>query len=246
MEYCSNYIWETGEELQSSISLVLQHVQVRKKSLLLACVCESGNQGEVGVTESGYFTEGLVEWFHRSFLKQCERKQKDGEVEKLLQAELQRICQDIGRFVAKKEVQERLSFWGILLWENRFWIFRKGACQGYLVNRRFQRKHLRRLGSTEKSDRTVEGEGAKEADLSKKPDKIGEIQWISGRIQRNLGVLLCTEGFLDKLEPETVAEVLHPEGELTEERLGRRLQELLAENVCQGGRLAAGAVYLHT
>lgn len=246
MEYHSNFIWEKGNEECMRISLVLQHVQIRKKSVLLACVCESGNEGEAGITESGYFSEGLVEWFHRSFLKQCERKLTDEEVEKLLRVEVQRIFGDIERFVAKKGLREQLHFWSILLWDNRFWIFSKGDCEGYLVNRRFQKKHLRRLGTPEQRRQHEDVKQSKGAGLHRKAEGSDREQWLSGRLQRNLGILLCTAGFLENMEPEMAAEVLCLDGEITEGRLEKRLQELRQENIQRGGRKTAGAVYLHT
>lgn len=225
MEYFSNYIWEKGNREDMPVSLVLQYAKVRKKSVLLACVCESGNASEVAVTESGYFTEGLVEWFHRSFLKLCEGKRQDEEVEKHLQKETGRLQEEVGRFVRKKGLQEQLHYWGILLWDNRFWIFCKGDCEGYLVNRRFQKKHLRRLGMQEQTEQT---------------------QWMSGRLQRKLGILLCTAGFMSHVEPDEAAEVLVLEGEASDVRLEKRLQELWQENLRRGENRAVGAIYLHT
>ena len=260
MEYFSNFIWEKGKESCSRVSLVLQHVQVRKKAVLLACVCESDNAGEMGVTESGYFTEGLVEWFHRSFLTQCERKITEGEVEKLLQQEIPRLEKDIKRFAEKKGIEEALHYWGILLWENRFWIFRRGKCEGYLVNKRFHRKHMKRLGvygeTTEKrighpmwdevertkADGTVLGENTE----ARIPAQKWQSEWLSGYIQRGVGILLCTSGFISRMEPEEIVEVLDFEGNISEQRLKKRLQELWEENVKRGELRSVGAIYLRT
>lgn len=221
MEYQSNYIWEKGcTEDAFRVSLVLQHAQVRRQEVLLACVCESENEGEIGITEAGYFTEGLVEWFHRSLLKQCEGRLSDEGAEKLLGQELQRLQRDIKCFAEKKACQEAMSYTGILLWENRFWLFHKGKSQGYLVNRRFQRKNMRSL-------------------LTNKEEGL-----IGGRLQKRLGILLCTEKFLSRLENTEAAEVLLPEGEVSEARLGKRLQELWQENIRRGGTTFAGAVYI--
>lgn len=232
MEYYSNFLWEKGKEDCSRVSLVLQHVQIRKKQVLLACVCESENLGEIGVTESGYFTEGLVEWFHRSFLKQCERNISDGEAEKLLEQEILRLETDIKRFTERKQRKEALHYWGILLWENRFCIFHKGSCEGYLINKRFQKKHMRRLGISVRDGEA--GQAGRQR------------EWLSGYIQRGVGILLCTAGFIRCLESEEVVEVLDLEGDMSEQRLGKRLQELRQENVRRGEAESVGAIYLHT
>ncbi len=277
MEYFSNFIWEKGKESCSRVSLVLQHVLVRKKAVLLACVCESDNAGEIGVTESGYFTEGLIEWFHRGFLKQCERKITENEVEKLLQQEIPRLEKDIRRFDEKKGIEEALHYWGILLWENHFWIFQRGKCEGYLVNKRFQRKHLKRLGVYGENaviptvcPMSVEMERMKEygAVLEENTDTMIPAQkwqsaicgdntelfrqnrlqseWLSGDIQRGVGILLCTSDFISCMEPEEVVEVLDLEGNISEQRIKRRLQELGEENVRRGATRSVGAIYLRT
>ncbi len=256
MEYHSNFTWEKGNEEHSSVSLVLQHAQVCKKQVLLACVCDSGNEGEYGIAESGYFTEGLVEWFHRSFLKQCERKVSDDEVERVLHGEIIRLQEEIGHFVTKKGLTEQLHYWGILLWDNRFWIFVKGACQGYLVNRRFQRKHMKRLGAVEQNgqykyakqpEQQLRQLGrVKHAELQKWEEELKNICRLSGRLQRCLGILICTPSFFSCMEIEEAAEVLVLEGAATDTRLEKRLQELWKENVRRGETRSAGAIYLHT
>ncbi len=296
MEYNSGFVWEKGSgEAQSRVSLVLQQAQVRKKSVLLACVCEGGNEGDTGVTESGYFTEGLVEWFHREFVRICERKRPHEEIEQLLKREVARIQGEIGRFAAGKGLAEQLHYWGILLWDNRFWIFARGSCEGYLVNRRFQKKNLRRLGAagvqeragqsaqTERpaqteppaqagqpvqveqsaqvgqtvqerppaqTERPAQAEQSAQAEppaQTKQPRELRkQEQWLSGRLQYKLGILLCTSGFLSFIRQEEAAEVLSMEGEITEARLEKRLRELWQENVRRGECRSVGAIYLRT
>lgn len=240
MEYYSNFIWEAGRKEDMCVSLVLQHAQVCKKPVLLACVCDSHNAGEIGITESGHFTEGLVEWFHRSFLKLCEKNMTDAEVERLLQKEIGGLQQEVGRFALKKGVSGKLQYWGILLWENRCWIFTKGDCEGYLLNRRFQRKHMRKLYSVEKA---AKGEKEKGKEILKNE---AAKHILSGRLQRNLGILLCTCGFMSKINMEEASEVLVLDGTPTEERLEKRLRELWQENKSRGENGSVGAIYLHT
>ena len=223
MEYYSNFIWEKDNSGCCRVSLVLQHVIVRKKSVALACVCESENAGEAGVTESGYFTEGLVEWFHKHFLKKCEGKMSEAEVEKLLQTEVRRLLKEEEGFLKKRKLQGQLHYWGILLWESQFCLFCRGTCEGYLINKRFGKKNIRRLGG-----------------------ELQQEQWFSGRLQRNLGLLLCTAGFMETLEKEEAAEVLNFDGEASDDRLEKRLRELWRENSSRGGKRIAGAIYLHT
>lgn len=216
MEFLSNFIWEKHGEACSRVALVLQQAQVHRQSVFLACVCESDNPEDVGVTESGYFTEGLTEWYHRSLLKLCEKKCKEYEIERSLHREIGQLLEETGRFVKKRGLEQQLHYWGILLWENQFWIFSKGDCEGYLLNRRFQKKHLRKLEQEE-----------------------------SGKVQRKIGILLCTRSFLHNLEAESVAEMLLLDGEVTEERIKKRLWELWQENIRCGETRSVGAIYVY-
>ena len=224
MNYNSAYLWEKGSgEAFSSISLVLQHAVVRHKQVMLVCICESGVPNECGVTESGYFTEGLVEWFHKTFLKLCERKGKEEDTERLLRREVERLKGEVQGFVQRKGMMSLLHFAGMLFWENLFWAFGQGDCQMYLLNRRFNRKQIKRINEEWEQD-----------------------TYFSGKIQRKVGILFCTSGYLQAMKTEDVLEVLSMDGEITEERMQRRLTELRKEVIYRGEETSVGAVYVHT
>lgn len=225
MEYQSAFLWEKGNEEHNRSSLILQQVTIHRQSVLFACVCESENKGEAGVLESGYFTEGLVEWFHRELVKLLEKKGTRKEAERSLHKEVERLWKELSQHAQKEKQEENLHCIGLLLWDSQFWMFSKGRGQAHLLNRRFQKKNMHFIES-----------GSHEA----------EFRWKAGSIQKRLGILLCTPGFWSHLERAEVAEVLSPEGEISEERLQKRLQELWQENVQRGAGTSAGAVYIRT
>ena len=225
MKVLSAHLWEKGrEDTSMPISVVLQQAEVRRKNVLLACVCEGKHEGETGVLESGYFTEGLTEWFHREGVKFCERKEGE-KVADSLHSEVERLQKENREYMHKKNLFPNLHYWGIFMWENRAWIFAKGECKGYLLNRRFQKKNLREI-------------------VNPKAQKEGI--WMKVGIQKKIGILLCTEGFMEGLSAEYCLAVLIPEGEITEERMQKRLQELQREQSHKGKEKAVGAIYLRT
>ena len=225
MNYTSAYLWEQGKTGEiSRVSVVLQQVEVKNKQVVLACVCEGSTQGECGVTESGYFTEGLVEWFHRDFLKLCENKRRVEEVEKLLQKEVERLKAEVQKYIQKKGQKSYVNYFGMIFWENQFWTFTQGSCEAYLLNKRFNRKNMRRI----------------QIQCSQQSN-----YW-TGQIQRKVGVLLCASNYLQGVSQETALEVLNPEGELKEERMQKRLEELWREKVLQGKWGPTGAIWIHT
>lgn len=209
MNYSSTYLWEKGkEEEKNPISLVLQQVLVRKQAVLLGCVYEGS------VEDGGYFTEALVEWFHRECLELLEKKWNEAQLERSLRKEVEH---------ALEEIKERKSLMGILLAEQRFWMFSLGKGQAYVINRRYNRKNIRALAES--------GEG---------------LIFQSGNIQKRLGLLLCTKEFWGKVKPKEVAEVLLKEGAPVEEQQQKRLNELWEAGGLKEAGESAGVVFLRT
>lgn len=223
MNYVSQYLWEKGAADQvNPVSVVLQQAKIRGKSVLLACVCEGGSEGEDSVTESGYFTERLIEWFYHVFLKKYMKKDAEEEAEAALYAEFEKIYRELADYGRKRGFEPKLNYWGILLKENSFWMFSKGNCQGYLLNKRFNRRQIRSLNTTE------------------------QMSFLSGKVQKNLGIFLCNISFTAHFEKEELLEVLFGEKELTEEKAEKHLKELWQENISRGGSKSTGAVYIRT
>ncbi len=224
MRFCSTYLWEKGEErVHNPVSLVLQQVEVQKQSVMLVCVCrgraekdcdaaKENNDCEVGercdeVEISGYFTEALVEWFHRECLKIMERKSTEAEPERSLHKEIEMIYDELAQYSEKKRVDFSFDCVGMLLVEQRFWLFSMGKGQAYLLNRRYNQKHMRSIVGTSAFGQE---------------DAFG---WESGLLQKRLGILLGVEDILGQVGADMVTEVLIGE-EFTEERLQKRVREL--------------------
>lgn len=199
------------------ISLILQHALVCKREVLLACVCESKNSGEEGVTESGYFSEGLTEWFHREGVKLCERHEVTEVPGEKLSWEIRRLEEEIAAYLQRCGKELQLHYMGVLLWESKAWFFARGKCRGYLLNRRFQKKNLREILQNQKVDVAY---------------------FVTGRVQKKVGLLLCTNSFGAEVDKEAMAEVLIPDAEVTGERMEKRLKELA------GKEKGVGAIYL--
>lgn len=221
MEYCSQYLWEKGlKGKYNPVSVVIQQVKQCRKSILLACVCEGKSEGEAGITESGYFTERLVEWFHNEFLKRLCMKNREEETKEALCKEMEKICCELAAFGKKREQVPKLHYWGILLMDNYCWLFFRGDCRGYLLNKRFNSKHIRLLG-----------EGT-------------DYVCLCGKVQRHIGILLCTPNFTEGLTGEELLEVLFVDKEVTEAKMEKRLKELWQESVRRGITDSAGAIYI--
>ncbi len=227
MKYDSAYLWEDGCEGEvSPISLVVQQAVIRRKELMLACVGEGKSGGETGITESGYFTEGLVEWFHKELLQLCERKLYE-EIGKSLGKTLERLQKEIKHYVQKKGKRSNLHYAGMVCVGDTLWYFRQGDCRCYLLNKRYNRKHMKEIEDIRDTKGTSRS-------------------FLQGSLQRNLALLFCTSGYGSQMLPQEIAEVLIADGSCSEERMQKRLQELWQENVRRGERQPVGAVWVKT
>lgn len=224
MKYCSTYLWEKGRgQAYHPMSLILQQVEVRKQSVLFACVCRCNVEGGadansgLAVDCGGYFTEALVEWFHRDCLNILERKWSEEDRKKYLEKELVETMAEVEKTLGKKGCGGWLEYVGMLLVEQWFVLFSKGKLYMHLINRRYNRKHIRCIAG---------GEDA--------------LHMETGMLQKRLGILLCAKEFMDGWEKEDVAEVLLADGDLSEARMQKRLRELWRETD------SVGAVYFRT
>ncbi len=225
MRFCSAYLWEKGEGQKCNpVSLVLQQVEVHKHPVLFACVCRGStgkgdNMAEAescGGTEdgfdaveiSGYFTEALVEWFHRKGMELIEQRRPDAEVERCLQKEIGVIEEELLRYGKTKGRKIAMDCAGMLLVEQKFWMFSKGKGRIYLLNRRYNQKHIRCILGSSSSQNTEDG-----------------FWWETGILQKKLGLLLCAEAFEQTLGGKALAEALLVEGKIEEERIQKRLKE---------------------
>ena len=66
-----------------------------------------------------------------------------------------------------------------------------------------------------------------------------------GRVQKNVGILLCDEAFGEIFDSEDFIEVLFQDKKYEEERMGKRLKELWREGK-ERGLKKSGAVFVRT
>lgn len=217
MNMNSQYLWEKGGSVDMNpVSVILQQVSSRKKESLLACVCESSGQGMDAATESGYLTERLVEWFHQKYLRDLMEQGRESEITKALGEEVTRSIQELTRYAKKKE-KVSVHYSGILIRNAQCWIFQGGEPNMFLFNRRYNKEHMRPIVLSD--DMPV---------------------W-EGRIQKNIGLLLCSKGVREHFDEDEILEVLFGDKRCEEEHIKKRLMELWREGEIRGLK-SAGAV----
>lgn len=218
MNMNSQCLWEKGGSVETNpISVVLQQVSSHKKETLFACVCEGFGNEKESATWSGYFTERLVEWFHKRYLKKLLEKGREKEITKALEEELEKITRELRQY-AKKSGAAEIRYSGILVQNSQCWIINRGENSLFLFNRRYNKTFVRPIVFD--SEKSV---------------------W-EGRIQKNVGVLLCSESFCKVFAKEEVLEVLFGDKKYSEESMKKRLKELWREGEKRGLQKAGGVL----
>jgi len=241
MQYYSHYIWESGsEEKDNPVSVILQQVSRKKHHYLLACVCdgreadqemnsertmEASNlkkQTEEAMQISSYFTERLTEWFHAYFLDMVlQRKIRTHGIAESLEKELEKIRLELAEYCRQKKRKDRYRVQGILLCDDFFCLFQRGAPGGYLFNRKFNRKKRKKL-----------------------MEEVGqELIFVQGTVQKKIGILLCTSEFGSSITEEEMIWVLFDDV-LDDKKIGKRLREIRQADFEHGVTGAVGAVFM--
>ncbi|MCM1186491.1 MAG: hypothetical protein NC251_01425 [Lachnoclostridium sp.] len=201
MRFLTGYYWQ--EQGQNRTSLTLQQIRMKKNkdSLLLACVCDSRD-----------FCARLTDWLHEDILTAYGRK----------------ACVDWdGIFEELSGMNTGFSCAGILCMGEEFLLFGQGEQRIYLLNRGFQKTHIKRLMGT--------------GDFTGQKQTLG---MYCGVMEPEVSLLLATEPFYISLTEQMLGDCLG--GDIREERKGAaRLRELGQYGEERGGR-NLGAVWVHS
>jgi len=218
MEFLSACYLQQGK---NAVSLLLQQYCCRQSQVLLGCVCVG--EGADAARAGGYMAEQVLQWFRGLPLKKLSRNQERamGNLEEALCVTLRRI--DCGLEYSMAAGGRRAGFAGVLCIGDRYLLLRRGAGRICLINRAFDRVHIRWFG----------GDPAEESYMER------------GILQPGLCLLSASEGFFDHVTERMIGEGLSVSEFETEKQMDRHLKELAGEGERRGGS-NMGAVLMRT
>lgn len=229
MKYITGHVWlkSKNQKGNSQIcndqpglnleSILLQQIRYGKINVVLACVCDGGVLG-------GYITGRLKMWL-QSKGKDLFGSRKDSEqVKKELYRELKELQEDVQNYSARTIPDATVNLSGILIADQDCYLIHGGESCCYLLNRRFERTHRRKLG-----------EG-----------KYQPWQVTEGRIQKNVGILLGLKPFLHGVNKDAMLQCLAAQEIEREGQIASRLTELVQESRRQGYEGECSAVYIRS
>lgn len=220
MDYLTGYLWGRAG-IESHTSILLRQMRCKNRGVVIACVCEGDDRMD------GYVTGRLQEWFQERTVMLCRKKIKGQEWEHELYGLMQEADDEIQHFAQRKDISAEWSLSGILAVDERFWLLQRGSCSVYLLNQSFLRPHIRLLAGEQ---------------------KFGEYETkvVPGRLQRGLGILLCTAGFCEGIDKGLIRDCLNTNDTQSIMQIEKRLKELFCEGGRRGAKEDGSAVFVKT
>ncbi|MBQ7920863.1 MAG: hypothetical protein IJ324_13095 [Lachnospiraceae bacterium] len=220
-EVRSALVWEKGSVGESPLTVTLQEVEVQKKHLVLAIVCQGKDDGSCPQLPAGYLCESMVGWFYNEVLPLCKRKPElpAQELEQMLKKQWERAVRELQEYGKKRNCKVEVTISGILLWGSCFVAFGNRAV--YVLNRRFNRPRKKNI--------LPKGES---------------VTFQTGEVNSFLSFYLESEAMTEIMKEEEILESLYTETFMEERKLEKRLGELGKATLSRMQERSAGAIIL--
>lgn len=224
MRFLSADYWQQTRDGNAS-ALLLQQYLCEGVCVHFSCVC----RGMDGCDRAGgYMTEQLLQWFRGLSLKKLVRR--TGQALEEAQEDLRRVIFRVDRELAAAGTRGlggagrdgAAALAGIFCVGEDFFYFCRGEQRIYFINTGFGCAHIRRLGED------------------------GGVLFIQrGILQPDIGLLFAVGSFCGHVTEQMIREGLSVREVVTEEQMGKHLNELGKEAQRQGGKDMA-AVFVRT
>lgn len=220
-EVRSALVWEKGSVGESPLTVTLQEVEVQKKHLVLAIVCEGKDGGSCPQLAAGYLCESMVGWFYNEVLPLCKKKTEAPiqELEQMLKKQWKRATRELQEYGKKRKLEWEVTISGILLWGSSFVAFGNRAV--YVLNRRFNKPRKKNI--------LPKGE---------------PVTFQTGETNSFLSFYLESEAMTETMKEEEILESLYTEAFMEERKLEKRLRELGKAALGRMQERSAGAIIL--
>lgn len=232
MKIISGVYWDQGGRNQNQDSLILQQVMTNRGRVVLAAVSDGIGGLKEGENASGYITEKLIENFYDQMIALVGRGKGIRAIERSLMRCFYEINDGLRSYGRGKDIKLGATISLLFMWKRNYMIFHLGDSRIYQCSRKGMKLLTR--------DHSDGGRGLIKCAGSfpfQQPDIC------LGRVSKEGGFLLCTDGFYRRIEHE-MFKVLAPDDIACDEQIARRLRELGMEALKRGEKDNMSAVYL--
>lgn len=214
MQYFTSYYFQSDEINASSVLLQQVCHKRRKLPVVLACVCEENTRFRA--KDSCEYKYGIVwlrnmaDWFYGSCLPLCSHNGERGS-----ETIFDNLLEYMNKIPPYPGENTAISSAGILCVGDSFLLFRQGTQRISLLNTRNHRPYCHEIKMQQGNKKGMD--------------------FLTGILQRRVGILLATEGFRNCVPDKRREECLNVQEMRTQERVERRMRELGIYAEEQGG-----------
>lgn len=220
MKFVSEVYWDKGERGVNQDSVSLQQVSIRGKRAVFALVCDGIGGLQQGEEASGFVAERMTEWFYTEAVGMLRKKKSRKKIGRAGLRALYGCNGELEAYGKRRGIKTGTAMTMLLISKERYLVWHSGDTRLYRVDSgRGRQIKIKQLTKDHTADnhtliRCIGSFPWKEPDVS------------GGRLKRNCVLLLCTDGFRNRVPEEKIGEVLQPAFLISQEQMGKRLREL--------------------
>lgn len=254
MRYLTSVYWERGRVADiNQDSLVLLQVLTAKGRVLLAAVCDGMGGLARGEYASGYVTGRLQEWFYESLLRAVCKKKPYWVIRRSLERLVYHMQEQLSLYGRRESIRLGTTMTVFVLWEKTYLLWHLGDSRAYRLRAGGGSVSMRDGFAIGRNDKSVTGIECMTRDHVKGRNQLTKCvgsfgyerpEFKMGILRSGQAVLLCSDGFRNRIDEKELADVLRPEQIREEEQITRRLREIGDACMKRGEMDNLSAVYV--
>lgn len=254
MKYLTSVYWERGRVAAvNQDSLVLLQVLTAKGRVLMAAVCDGMGGLDRGEYASGYVTGRLQEWFYESLMRAVHKKKPYWVIRRSLERLVYHMQEQLSLYGRRENVRLGTTMTVFVLWEKTYLLWHLGDSRAYRLREGSGSVNIRHGVVMGRNGKSVTGIECMTRDHIKGRNQLTKCvgsfgyekpEFKMGVLRSGQAVLLCSDGFRNRIDETELADVLRPEQIREEEQIVRRLREIGDACMKRGERDNLSAVYV--
>ena len=261
MKIISGVYWDKGRRKENQDSLMLEQVYTVRGRVLLAVISDGIGGLKEGETASGIVIEKLRQSFYQEILTLIGRGRGMKAVERGFLRCFYEMNQILNGYGKSREIRLGATVSLLFIWNRHYLLMHLGDSRIYQIQRKKDRewKKIRnRNGITAGKESGRQKESGRENVMKLSNDHSDEAGRLTkcmgsfayqypdskkGKIKRNTGFLLCTDGFYHFVTEKMLGGIFEPVEFVEGEQIEKRLKELAGYAGKQGEKDNISAVY---
>lgn len=234
------YGWYSDKGMQkerNEDSFLLQHIETKKGEILLAGICDGMGglfQGEIA---SGYVCEEVGKWFYKELLpilwkNRMTPMQRTRVIKKSGCRLFSRINEELVSYQTRKHKKVGTTASILICYQRRYYVFHIGDSRIIIFHKSIEQITKEHAVNANTLTRCLGVNG------ESKPD------FMSGRIRKKMGFLLCSDGFIQKVKAQDMGAALQESTVRTTAMIQKILKEIAVRSMQRGETDNLSAIYL--